>query len=137
MQSFSLQSILIISWDPATRSESEPFAWAEKLVQSYKDLYPELYLDYVDLHQDVIDLNDAQAVDRLHQAQIVCLVLNDDLMSVPELVGGTLHQLSHWDWSQPHRFLFTKKVQPVFTDWTLIDSQKQLTKELASLEDKA
>lgn len=137
MQSFFLQSILIISWDPAIRSESEPFAWAEKLVQQYKDLYPELYLDYVDLHQDVLDFKDTQALERLHQAQIVCLVLNDEFICVPKVPASILSRLSHWDWSQPSRFLFTKKVQPVFTDWTLINSQNRLTKELSSLEDKA
>ncbi len=131
---FSTPSILIISWDPVTRSESEPFAWAEKLVQHYKDLYPELYLDYIDLHQDYIDFNEDASLVRFSQAQLICMVINDDFSCLPNAIVTTLRTLSDYPWTQQRKFLFTKKAQPVFADWTLIDSQKKLTKELASLE---
>lgn len=131
---FSTPSILIISWDPITRSESKPFAWAEELVQFYKELYPELYLDYIDLHQDNIDFNEADILTRFTQAQLVCLVFNDDFIHLPSLVVTTLQTLSDYPWTQQYKFLFTKKAQPVCTSWTLIDSQKKLTKELTSLK---
>ncbi len=130
----STPSILIISWDPITRSESQPFAWAERLIQHYKDLYPELYLDYIDLHQDAIDFNEAASLVRFSQAQLVCVVINDDFSLLQTSIVTTLRTLSDYSWTQRHKFLFTKKAQPVCADWTLIDSQKKLTKELASLE---
>ena len=131
---FSTPSILIISWDPITRSESEPFAWAERLVQHYKDLYPELYLDYIDLHQDYVDFNQDDTLVRLTQAQLVCVVINDDFAYLPKPIATILRTLSDYSWNQRYKFLFTKKAQPVCADWTLIDSQKKLTKELASLK---
>lgn len=134
--SFFPPSILIISWDPVTRSESEPFAWMEKIVQHYKDLNPDLYLDYIDLHQDILDVTDPETMERLGQARMVCLVINDDFEKISLSIKSMLNQLLHWSWHRCQQFLFTKKVQPVFTDWTLINSQKRLTKELASLEDE-
>ncbi len=129
-----LSSILIISWDNAVRSESEPFAWAETLAQHYKEMSPDLYLDYVDLHQDSLDVPfDLDTQVRFNQAQLVCLIINSEHEKIPVAVVDALNQVQRYFWLTNKLFLFTKKDQPGFTDWSLIRSKKILVEQLASL----
>ena len=129
-----LSSILIISWDDAIRSESEPFAWAEILAQHYKEISPDLYLDYVDLHQDSLDVPfDSETQLRFSHAELVCLILNAKSETIPASVLAILRQVQTYTWQTSKLFLFTKKDQPDFADWSLISSKKILVKQLASL----
>lgn len=129
-----LSSILIISWDNAVRSESEPFAWAETLAQHYKEVSPDIYLDYVDLHQDSLDVPfDLETQSRFNHAELVCLILNAENETIPESVLAVLNQVRNYTWKTNKLFLFTKKDQPDFADWSSICSKKILVKQLASL----
>lgn len=129
-----LSSILIISWDSAVRSESEPFAWAETLAQHYKVISSDLYLDYIDLHQDSFDIPfDLETRSRFNQAELVCLILNAESETIPVSVLTILDQVQNYTWQTSKLFLFTKKDQPDFADWSSVSSKKILVKQLASL----
>ncbi len=133
----SLHSILIISWDTVTRSESLPFAWAEKLTQAYKELEPELFIDYIDLHQDILpDPFDAEFITRCNQAKVVCVIINDDKTIFPNEIALALRRVEDFFQikSTFKQYLFTKKSQSVLTNWLSINSNQILAKELATLK---